>query len=144
VFGLAFNEFKDNGYFNPNNPLYLQYRQFLEFSNPSFDKEEVLNRTSSGIERKFYSAIKKSIKCETNYMPEEHHEILLLGMSHDIFDIYDDEKSIWQRYVNESGYSISWLDTIPFYPYAKGDFTLTETPYNVVNEFCSYRKIDYV
>lgn len=125
AFGFNYNN--QNFYNSVRLPIYLKQPQFPTVRN--------VFTLSNGNKKKLSSRIEKEWIVETDWMPKEWHEKLVIALEHDRVGIINTNSNLTSEVMMESSYEIEWQDYLD-YPLAKAKFKLKQIPYNNVNSNC--------
>lgn len=131
----AFGFLYTNGNPNTLNGLYNRVRLPLYLNQPQFPVKRNVFTLSNGMQKKLSSRIEKEWNVETDYMPKEWHEKLVIALEHDHIGMQNVNSNTFSEFMNESNYEINWQAFLD-YPTAPAKFKLKQIPYNNVNSNC--------
>lgn len=100
---------------------------------PQFPVESNVFRLANGTRKTLSSVIRKTFEGETENLPREIHERLVIALKHD--DVTIEGKYYLGGISMESDYDIDWNKFLD-YPLAKAAFKVDVTPFNYSNDNC--------
>lgn len=107
----------------------------MYFKQPQFPQTRNVFTLSNGNKKKLSARIEKEWNLETDYMPKEWHERLVIALEHDFIGAQNVNSNITTELMNESNYEIEWQDFLD-YPLGKGKCKLKQIPYKNYNSNC--------
>lgn len=102
---------------------------------PQFPIKRNVFTLSNGDQKKLSSRIEKEWIAETDYMPKEWHEKLVIALEHDFVAVINTNSNIDSKIIADANYEIDWPSFLN-YPMAKAKFKAKQIPYNNVNTNC--------
>lgn len=123
--------FEYNGQFYKNIvrlPFYLKQPQFLS-------KKNIFTLSNSD-QKKLSARLEVEYNAETDYMPKEWHEKLVIALEHDHVFIENTNSNESQKFIHDGNYDIEWQDFLN-HPTAKAKFKVKKIPYNNFNTNCN-------
>lgn len=122
--------------FNNNNRTYNQIRLPFYLKQPQFPTKRNVFTLSNGMQKKLSARIEKEWIVDTEYMPKEWHEKLIIALEHDRVKITNTNSNLTnQEIMFDSNYEINWQDFLD-YPTAPAKFKVKQIPYNNINSNC--------
>lgn len=106
----------------------------LVLKNTQFPTEEDVFTKSNGESETISVIISKTYQGETDNLPEQIHQRIIVALSHDVVNIESDRYV--GRIVKQGAYSIAWPEWLN-YPLGKASFVAKVTPFNASNFNCA-------
>lgn len=100
---------------------------------PQFPTESNVFRLADGKRKTLSAAVYKTFEGETENLPKEIHERLVIALKHD--DVTIEGKYLATGVSIDGDYEIDWNKFLD-YPLAKGGFKIQVTPFNYSNDNC--------
>lgn len=102
---------------------------------PQFPTQKNVFTLSNGSKKTLSARVEKEWIVETDLMPKEWHERLVIALAHDNINVVNTNANINSSVIMEGNYEIDWLGFLN-YPLAKATFKLKQIPYNNINSNC--------
>lgn len=115
--------------------LFNRVRLPLYLKQPQFPTQRTVFTLSNGSKKKLASRIEKEWVVQTDFMPKEWHERLVIALEHDFFGLENTNSNTLSEFMMEDTYPIDWQDFLD-YPMAQVKFKLKQIPYNNSNSNC--------
>jgi hypothetical protein len=114
-------------------PFKNRIRLPFYLTRPQFPTESNVFRLADGTRKTLSVAVLKTFEGETENLPKEIHERLVIALKHD--DVTVEGRYLATGVSMEGDYEIDWLKFLD-YPLAKAAFKVQVTPYNYSNDNC--------
>lgn len=116
-------------------PFYNRVRLPINLYRPQFPVERTQFRKANGEVVTLAAVIRKTYVGETDLMPENWHQRLVIALNHDTV-FMQCQRFVGEVTLEENNYNINWVD-FKDYPIAKADFAIQVTPFDATNVNCS-------
>jgi hypothetical protein len=103
---------------------------------PQISSKKSIFVKSNGEQVKLSARLEMEYNAETDYMPKEWHEKLVVALEHDFVEISNDNSNENSKFLHDGNYDIEWQDFLN-HPTAKAKFKVKKTPYNKYNSNCN-------
>lgn len=115
-------------------PFANRIRLPLQLHSPQYPQERSVFRKANGETKTMSVIVRKNYELETDYMPDNWHQRLIIALSHDNI-ILEGERYLGG--VSQDGdYNIEWPEGVMHYPTAKAGVKVQVTPFDATNANC--------
>lgn len=106
----------------------------LQLHSPQYPQERSVFRKANGETKTMSVIVRKNYELETDYMPDNWHQRLIIALSHDNITL---EGERYLGGVSQDGdYNIEWPEGVMHYPTAKAGVKVQVTPFDATNANC--------
>lgn len=115
-------------------PFTNRIRLPLQLHSPQYPQERSVFRKANGETKTMSVIVRKNYELETDYMPDNWHQRLIIALSHDNITL---EGERYLGGVSQDGdYNIEWPEGVLHYPTAKAGVKVQVTPFDATNTNC--------